>query len=243
MARDLFADVAHSAAKLGSRARYTVPLSIATHTAVAAIVIFGPLLAPIDLPTPSAVMKLIVPRQSEPPPMPPAVRATPEPPTPAAAPATAFAETAAPRTAPATISAEPDTGTSVLGPGPVVTTGSPGPEVGSVPGIAAKAPVPLAPAAATPLRPGGQIRNPAKTRDVRPVYPAIAVANRVEGTVTIEAVIGTDGRVKDARVVKSIPLLDRSALEAVMQWQFTPTLLNGVAVPVIMSVTVHFSLH
>ncbi len=93
-----------------------------------------------------------------------------------------------------------------------------------------------------PWRVGGQIRNPAKTRDVRPVYPPIAVANRVEGRVMIEAIIGADGRVKDATVLRSIPLLDEAALAAVRQWRFTPTLLNGVPVPVIMTVTVNFTL-
>jgi protein TonB len=48
--------------------------------------------------------------------------------------------------------------------------------------------------------------------------------------------------VQDARVLRSIPLLDQAALEAVKQWEFTPTTLNGVPVPVIMTVTVQFTL-
>ena len=54
--------------------------------------------------------------------------------------------------------------------------------------------------------------------------------------------IGADGKVKDAKVLRSIPLLDQAAVDAVKQWQFTPTLLNGVPVPVIMTVTVNFTL-
>ena len=54
--------------------------------------------------------------------------------------------------------------------------------------------------------------------------------------------IGPDGAVKDAKVLRSIPLLDQAALDAVRQWQFTPTLLNGVPGPVIMTVTVQFTL-
>jgi protein TonB len=65
---------------------------------------------------------------------------------------------------------------------------------------------------------------------------------RVQGVVIIEATIGTDGNVTDARVLRSIPLLDDAALEAVREWVFTPTLLNGVPVPVIMTVTVQFAL-
>jgi TonB family protein len=64
----------------------------------------------------------------------------------------------------------------------------------------------------------------------------------VSGIVILELTIGTDGRVTNARVIRSVPLLDQAALDAVRQWVFTPTLLNGVPVPVLMSVTVNFSL-
>jgi protein TonB len=64
----------------------------------------------------------------------------------------------------------------------------------------------------------------------------------VQGVVIVEATIGSDGSVQNARVLRSIPLLDAAALDAVKQWQFTPTLLNGVPVPVIMTVTVQFTL-
>lgn len=70
----------------------------------------------------------------------------------------------------------------------------------------------------------------------------MAIQARVQGIVIIEATIGPDGAVDDAKLLRSIPLLDEAALEAVRQWEFTPTLLNGVAVPVIMTVTVNFSL-
>jgi protein TonB len=60
--------------------------------------------------------------------------------------------------------------------------------------------------------------------------------------VIIEATIGADGTVTDSRVLRSIPLLDEAAIDAVRQWVFTPTLINGVPVPVIMTVTVQFTL-
>ena len=75
-----------------------------------------------------------------------------------------------------------------------------------------------------------------------PLYPAIAQSARVQGIVIIEATIGADGRVTNATVLRSIPLLDTAALTAVRQWEFTPTLLNGIPVPVIMTVTVNFTL-
>ena len=76
-----------------------------------------------------------------------------------------------------------------------------------------------------------------------PLYPPDAQAARISGVVIIEAVIDPDGKVGSARVLRSIPALDQPALDAVRQWEFTPTLQNGVAVPVIMTVTVNFSLH
>ena len=93
-----------------------------------------------------------------------------------------------------------------------------------------------------PVRVGGQIKQPSKVKDVKPVYPAIAQSARVQGVVIIEATIGPNGKVQEAKVLRSIPLLDASALDAVRQWEFTPTLLNNVPVPVIMTVTVNFTL-
>ncbi len=92
------------------------------------------------------------------------------------------------------------------------------------------------------LRIGGAVGPPRKIRHVPPVYPPIARAANVTGVVIIEARIGTDGRVEDAHVLRSIPLLDQAALDAVKQWEFTPTLLNGQAVPVIMTVAVNFTI-
>jgi TonB family protein len=92
------------------------------------------------------------------------------------------------------------------------------------------------------VRVGGSIRAPAKTKDLKPVYPPDAHQARVQGVVVMEVVIGADGRVSNARVLRSIPMLDQAALDAVQQWEFEPTLLNGQPVPVIMTVTVGFSL-
>jgi len=93
-----------------------------------------------------------------------------------------------------------------------------------------------------PLRVGGNIKPPVKIRDVKPVYPPIAFAAGVTGVVILEATINTAGEVYSARVLRGFPLLDEAALEAVRQWMFTPTLLNNTPVPVIMTVTVNFTL-
>ncbi|HEV3140539.1 MAG TPA: energy transducer TonB [Vicinamibacterales bacterium] len=108
-------------------------------------------------------------------------------------------------------------------------------------GIAARAAAQPPPPPA-PVRVGGQIPQPTKIVDVKPVYPPIAQSARVQGVVILEATIAPDGTIQDARVLRSIPLLDAAAVDAVRQWRFTPTLLNGVPVPVIMTVTVNFSL-
>lgn len=94
----------------------------------------------------------------------------------------------------------------------------------------------------TPVRIGGAIKPPQKIKDVRPQYPAIAQSARVQGVVIIEATIGPDGKVQDTRLVRSIPLLDAAAIDAVRQWEFTPTVLAGAPVPVIVTVTVQFTL-
>ena len=93
-----------------------------------------------------------------------------------------------------------------------------------------------------PVRVGGDVKEPKKIRDVRPVYPEIAQASRVQGIVIMEVIIGKDGTVVDARVLRSVPLLDQAALDAVRQWEFTPTYLNNVPVEVVMTVTVNFTL-
>jgi len=93
-----------------------------------------------------------------------------------------------------------------------------------------------------PLRVGGNIKTPTKVKDVPPVYPPDAFAARITGVVILEVTIDIDGHVSDAKILRSIPLLDNAALEAVRQWEFTPTELNGMRVPVIMTVTVNFTL-
>jgi len=93
-----------------------------------------------------------------------------------------------------------------------------------------------------PVRVGGSIRAPMKTQNAEAVYPPTARAAGVQGVVILEVTIAEDGTVSNARVLRSIPLLDPAALDAVRQWRYEPTLLNGVPTPVIMTVTVNFSL-
>jgi protein TonB len=152
--------------------------------------------------------------------------------------------TAAPVEAPREIKPETGVETQVKG----LVGGVEGGVVGGVAGgvigglVEAPPPPPPPPPPPAPVRVGGNIKQPTKVKDVKPTYPPIAQSARVQGVVIIEATIGPDGRVQDAKVLRSIPLLDSAALDAVKQWVFTPTTLNGQPVPVIMTVTVNFTL-
>ena len=91
-----------------------------------------------------------------------------------------------------------------------------------------------------PVRVGGNIRVPVRIVDAEPVLPAVAQQAGIRGVVILEITIARDGHVSDARVLRSIPLLDAAALEAARKWRYEPTLLNGSPVPVILTATVNF---
>ena len=76
---------------------------------------------------------------------------------------------------------------------------------------------------------------------VPPVYPALASKARVSGVVILEATLTAQGTVEQIRVVSGHPLLIEAAIDAVKQWQYEPTLLNGAPVPVILTAKVHFN--
>jgi TonB family protein len=87
-----------------------------------------------------------------------------------------------------------------------------------------------------------KISTPTRIVYVKPEYSESARAAKAQGIVVLEAQIELDGRVCNPRVLRSIPLLDQSAIDAVLQWRFTPAKLNGAAVPVITTMTVNFTL-
>jgi protein TonB len=237
--REIFGDVVNPAPKLGSQSGYTLPLSMAAHAAVAAVLVIVPLMATDAVPTPRTVVGAFT-----------AGAELPEPPPPPAGPAGAVKTepapvpaSVAPSVAPSAISAEPETTRQILGDPNGVAGGLPNGTIGGTGFLPDVPSIPAPPPPPGPQRVGGRIKEPNKLRHVPPVYPAIAQQARVEGKVIVEAIIGIDGRVREARVVVSKPLLDEAALSAVRQWVFTPTLLNGVPVPVIMTVTVQFRLN
>jgi protein TonB len=93
----------------------------------------------------------------------------------------------------------------------------------------------------SPVRVGGHIQPPRKVRHVDPVYPELARRARVTGIVILECVIDLEGRIRSVGVLRGHPLLDAAATDAVRQWTYRPTLLNGVPVEIVMTVTVRFA--
>jgi len=237
MPRDLFGDVVHHEVRIGGRAWYGLPLTILVHAIIIAVAVIVPLLAIDELPgLPRAAAEYMVIAPPEPPPAPPRA------PRREAADVPAVNPHAAPLVAPAGIA--PDNGL-VPEPEPSadagVAGGLPGSLDGAGLGVQPEAPPPP-PQPVAPVRITSDLRRPAKIKDVMPVYPDIAMRARVAGVVVLEATIDAQGKVVNLRVLRSVPLLDQAAIDAVRQWEFTPTRLNGVAVPVVMTVTVNFAL-
>lgn len=96
--------------------------------------------------------------------------------------------------------------------------------------------------AAGALRAEGEIQPPQLLREVAPVYPETARQAGVEGTVILAVKADESGHVVDALVLRSIPLLDQAAIDAVKQWAYEPKIIDGKAVPIVFTVTVRFTL-
>jgi protein TonB len=119
-----------------------------------------------------------------------------------------------------------------------VEGGVPGGVVGAIVGGLPPPPEPEVPV----VKVGGEIREPRKLRHVNPTYPELAARAKVQGTVVLECLVGPKGQIMKVSVLRSIPLLDDAAIEAVRQWTYTPTLKDGVPVKVLLTVSVRFAL-
>jgi len=243
MEQRLFEDLIDSdVVKHRTRQSTVLPVSIAIHVIIVSLVIVVPILTSQELPDPTSVVRAFfveptAPPPPPPPPPPPAARPTVVPRVASAVPVTS-STFVAPVDIPDEIKQEENIDLGVEGGvSGGVEGGVAGGVVGGVVGGLGAAPPPV-----QAVRVGGQIKAPKQLRRVAPVYPPIARAARIQGTVTVECVINPHGRVTDVKVVQSLPLLDAAAIEAVKQWVYTPTLLNGVPVPVIMTVTVNFTI-
>jgi protein TonB len=240
MAHELLEDVLRTSDAGGrTRRRNLMPLSIALHGGAIAALLLVPLVSDNDwIPGPARIASAYVSGVPEPP--------VPPNPPPPKGPTTGAPSVTAPTVAPDRL--EPETRmpvASVSDPSGVPSIGTPGAPsgvdfggLGATNAVAVPPPPPR-----EPVRIGGVIREPKKIVDVAPVYPPLAIAARREGFVIMEATIDEHGNVVRVRVLRSEPLLDAAAVSAVERWRYTPTLLNNQPVPVLMTVTVRFSLH
>jgi periplasmic protein TonB len=216
---------------------FMLPVSIGAHVIAAVVLLIVPLAAEVDWPPPAPLRAALV---------------TPV----AAVPASVVAlapprgHAAAPRVAPPFSEApERDVlsgeGDDPVVNGPVEASIDPGLPSGIGSTVVVTVPPPAEQQTAVrsgPLRIGQGVRAPKKIVDASPVYPAIALSARVQGAVILEAVINERGDVERVRVLRSEPLLDRAAIDAVRRWRYTPTTLNGTPVAVLMTITINFTL-
>jgi protein TonB len=238
--------------------------SLVFHGLLIVMVVLVPLLLPQSVSDRELLITLVSPIGPPPPPPPPPPAALPavamprpvQPTVRPVTPETLIAPTVVPREI-AKIIEEPIAPVGVVG---GVPGGVPGGYVGGVLGgilasnasanTAELAPVPPPPpppppppkqiVPAKPVRVGGMVQEPRVLSMVPPVYPKLASAARVSGTVVLEATLTDQGTVEEIKVVSGHPLLVEAAIQAVKQWRYEPTYLNGIAVPVILTAKVHF---
>jgi protein TonB len=223
------------------------PVSVAIHAAVIAAMLVGPLIRAGALPDVPNVVDVIF-AKPIPPPLPPAKKAAGRPgrakikPV-LARPAVAPGRLLAPVDIPKDIedAALPDfAGDGVDGGVDWGIEG--GAKDGRFEGVVGPVIEKIAGEEAAPERPVAVIRPPRLLKAVAPAYPEIARAARVAGDVVVEAETDVYGRVVRVRVLRSIPLLDAAAVDAVRQWVYEPMVLNGRPRAVLVNVTVHFEL-
>ena len=247
MPQDMFRAVVARPASVRSRRSSVALLSLAAHGAIVLGLVFATLAAPDTLPFPRTALAYFSPVQVRlvdidlpaPPPVktlpkrsgdeiaivPQPVATSPLPAAPVEAPTGVSPETGDAQSSPANSGASRDSATPIV-----------------VQRVEIE-PQPLVPVTpALPVRLHSGITAPRKVVDVAPIYPSLARTVHVEGIVVLEATIDTEGVVTDLRVLRSVPLLDDAALQAVRQWRYTPGQLNGQAVAVIITVTVRFAL-
>jgi protein TonB len=241
MAAELFQDlVVSGGGPARARRGWGWPLSLVVHTGVAALAIALPILMSDDVPAPTATVRAFFVEPAAlpappPPPPPPAGRVAQR--SVAVAPVTTHAAAfTAPIEIPDEIQQESALDIGIEGgvPGGVEGGVAGGVVGGVVGGVLGDVP------AARPVRVGGNVKEPRKLRGGPPVYPALARQARIQGVVVLDCLVDTRGRVTEVHVVGGVPLLQDAAIDAVRQWIYTPTLVNGVPVPVQLIVTVTF---
>jgi TonB family protein len=122
---------------------------------------------------------------------------------------------------------------------PAVSPPAPEPKTIPAPKTPAPPPKPVEPQR---IRVGGNVQEAKLVNQPNPVYPPLARQARIQGTVRLDVIIGRDGAIANLQVVSGHPLLVPAALEAVRQWKYQPTLLNGKSAEVVTQIDVNFTL-
>jgi periplasmic protein TonB len=234
-------------ASLARQRGVTLSVSLTLHAALLIAAVLVPIFFFDDiLPAPDEVVRAFFVAAPEvappppPPPPPPAAGARPK----VQAPAVPRPEVESRFVAPVEVPERvvPDEGIALGLEGGVpggVEGGVPGGVVG---GVVGGLPTEAAPPPPLVVRIGGNIKAPKLVHGVQPIYPPVALQARLTGFVVVEAQVGVDGRVQSARVVRSAPIFDEAAVEAVKQWRYVPLLLNGTPTAFLLTVTIQFNL-
>lgn len=242
MPNDLFSDVVARPSFVRTRRSPLVVVSLSAHVALVVGFVAASMVAPGALPFPTQAIAWWkpVPVKLVDIPLPP--KPGPKDPRPNHSSSNRSAAPDAPLpvvTAPGHIAPYTES-SSGIGRGRTVPTDDIGTLMGS--GLTTAEPAPLPPAPKQPVRLHSGIRAPRKVVDVPPVYPELARRIRQEGIVILEATIDERGLVQNTSVLRSVPYLDQAAVDAVRQWRFEPARLNDQPLPVIMTITVRFTL-
>jgi protein TonB len=216
---------------------WTVTLSVIVQAAIVGVLILIPLIYTEALPKAMLSTFLVAPPPPPPPP-PPAPKTEvirrPQ----IVQPQKMVAPTVIPKKIEMVKDAAPDIGAEG-GTGVAGGTGIPG---GIIPGLGAPPPPPPKPATPQRIRVGGNVEAAKLERQILPVYPQIAKTAHIQGTVVLHAVIAKDGSIQELTYVSGPALLMRAAMDAVRQWHYAPTQLNGEPVEVDTTIQVVFSL-
>jgi protein TonB len=240
--------------------KWTMLVALAGQVALIGALVLIPMLTLQQLPLPELSTVLVAPPPDPPPPPPPAPAATAPRVTPVVVRHFDANQLFTPKTVPKTVAVLPDLpaapaeAPALAGvPGGVaggqiggVVGGVLGGVIGGVPSAVpppppppAKAPEPVTPQV---IRVGGQVEAAKVISAPPPVYPVLAKDARVGGTVQLDATIGEDGHIENLKLLSGPPLLVEAAMQAVKQWTYSPTILNGKPVKVRTQVMVNFQL-
>jgi protein TonB len=216
--------------------RWTVVVSTAVQAVMVGILILIPLIYTEALPK-QLLSTFIVAPAPPPPPPPPAAPVKIVRPVRIIQPQRMVAPTVIPKKIEIIREEAPEVGVAG-GVGVIGGTGTLGGTLGGILG----APPPPKPVVTAPVRIGGNVMEAKALERNQPIYPAIAKAAHVQGTVVLHAIISKEGTVEQLQLISGPPLLVSAAMDAVRQWRYRPTLLNGEPVEVDTTIQVVFTL-